>query len=109
MEGNEESKLPLGATDLSPDHRFEKFKEKRIPQEEFASSESPWKPMKELAWPEETKEKLNQYQTEYSIEIIELMLENQEMKREISDLQKRVSKVEELLKQRSQPVGSFND
>ena len=102
LKGNEELKYPAGATDLVPDQRFEQFKDPKFDTLTFKVK------VEDIVWDKEIIEGLNEYQFDYPSEVIELKLENEKLKKEISDLKQRVSKLEALLNPKSEPADADN-
>ncbi|WP_269523341.1 hypothetical protein [Coraliomargarita parva] len=100
LNGNDEAKFPSGATDLVPDQRFDKFKEAKMETVSFTVN------LEDIKWEEEPGAELSVFQVDYPAEIMELRIENEKLKQEISELDRRLSVLEKLLGPRSEPVGA---
>jgi len=99
--GNEGLKYPPGATDLVPDQRFNDFKLRNIETVSFTvkAVDIQW----DHQWDQVEIKGLNEYQFDYPTEIIELKLENEKLKKEVSELKQRLSRLEALLNPKSEP------
>lgn len=97
VKGNEGLKYPPGATDLVPDQRFNEFKLRNIETVSFTVKAV------DIQWDQVEIKGLNEYQFDYPTEIIELKLENEKLKKEVSELKQRLSRLEALLNPKSEP------
>ena len=95
---------PPGATDLVPDQRFDEYKIKNLETLSFTvkAVDIDW----DFDWDKVEVEGLDTFQIDYPASILELRLENEKMKKEILELKLRLSKLEELLNQKSEPAGA---
>jgi hypothetical protein len=91
---NEETPLPLGASDLVPDKRFDQFRTKETKIEPIS-----WKwsaDSVQLVY-ESDDSTLGEFKFADQWAIAELQLENQKLKEKVSELESRLSKLEGLL------------
>jgi|GEM_PF-5451051 len=96
------TELPLGATDLVPDQRLEKLKEKKIETVSFKLK------LKEIEWEQEEIGASSVFHVDYPTELMKLKIENGELKQKLSEMEQRLSKLEALLSPRSKPGASGN-
>ncbi len=100
LSGNEEIKYPPGATDLVPNQRFEEFRPQLREKIEFTPKAIDLSQF-EIIDEDEQPEGMNEWKINYDSTILQLSLENEKLKKEISELEQRVSKLEELLNQKT--------
>ena len=110
LNGEHEPLYPPGATDLVPNQRLEEFKLENSPTLSFrwkAGDIGKWK-TGDIDWDKVEIEGLDTYQIAYPSTILELRLQNEMMKTEISELKLRLSKLEKVLNQKSEPYEGDN-
>ena len=96
---------PPGAADLVPNQRLEEFELENSPTLSYrwkTGNVGKWK-TGGIDWDKVEIKELDTYHINYPSTILELRLENEMMKKEISELKLRLSKLEEILNQTSKP------
>ena len=92
--GNEEAKLPMGATDLVPDERFDPYKPRELERIEYSKPKIDWSKVR-IEY--EGAEEFSELHTWTFEPLEDVRKENQKLKERVSELELRVSELEELL------------